>query len=62
MSKWEIREVPKIIPKYIGPPEEIFIEVPQVKLVDKKVEKEVPVYVGEKLVKKEVKALFFISR
>lgn len=55
VSKWEIREVPKIIPKYVGKQEEIFVEVPQVKIVDKTVEKEVPVYVGEKIVRKEVR-------
>lgn len=46
--------MPKIIPKYTGPQEEIFVEVPQVKIVDKTVEREVPVYVGEKIVRKEV--------
>lgn len=54
VSKWEVREVPKVIPKYIGRQEEIFIEVPQVKIVDKTVEREVPIYVGEKIVRKEV--------
>lgn len=54
VSKWEVREVPKVIPKYVGLQEEIFVEVPQVKVVDKTVEKEVPVYVGERIVRKEV--------
>lgn len=53
-SKWEIREVPKIIPKYTGKQEEIYVEVPQVEIRDRQVEKETPVYVGEKIVKRQV--------
>lgn len=54
IHKWEIREVPRLVPKYVGKSEEIPIEVPQVQILDKQIEKEVPVYVGERLVKKEV--------
>lgn len=53
-AKWDVREVPKVFPKYVGNQQNILIEVPQVRVVDKYVETEIPVYVGEKLVKKEV--------
>eukprot|EP01069_Polyplicarium_translucidae_P002172 Polyplicarium_translucidae@DN1942_c0_g1_i1.p1 len=52
--KWEVREVPKIVPKYVGEQRIINVDVPQVKIVDKYVEREVPVYVGERTVVKTV--------
>lgn len=54
VKRWSTRQVPKVIPKYVGPQTEVYVEVPQVKIVDKTVEREVPVYVGEKIVRKEV--------
>jgi len=51
---WKTREVPRVIPKYIGEQETVYVEVPKVKVVEKKVETEVPVYIGEKIIKKEV--------
>eukprot|EP00923_Selenidium_pygospionis_P000072 GHVN01000151.1.p1 GENE.GHVN01000151.1~~GHVN01000151.1.p1 ORF type:complete len:309 (-),score=36.96 GHVN01000151.1:99-908(-) len=51
---WEIREVPKLVPKFVGKQEIIRIEVPQIQVVERLVVKESPVYVGEKYVTKEV--------
>jgi hypothetical protein len=54
VSKWNIREVPKVIPKYVGTQEDLHVEIPQLKFIDKTIHKEIPVYVGEKLVPKQV--------
>eukprot|EP01071_Lankesteria_metandrocarpae_P000604 Lankesteria_metandrocarpae@DN10827_c0_g1_i1.p1 len=54
VPKWETREAPKVIPKYIGKQETLEVDVPQIKIVDKTVEREVPVFVGEKIVEREV--------
>lgn len=51
---WEVREVPRLIPKYIGHQEIVEVGVPQVQVIDKKIENEVPIYVGEKIVETEV--------
>lgn len=51
---WDLREVPRVFPKYAGKQEVIEVGIPQVQIVDKKVENEVPIYVGEKVVEKEV--------
>eukprot|EP01054_Gregarina_sp_Poly1_P001085 Gregarina_sp_Poly_1__1084@NODE_1265_length_4568_cov_50_983337_g860_i0_p2_GENE_NODE_1265_length_4568_cov_50_983337_g860_i0NODE_1265_length_4568_cov_50_983337_g860_i0_p2_ORF_typecomplete_len374_score51_20IMCp/PF12314_8/0_00062IMCp/PF12314_8/2_4e05IMCp/PF12314_8/3_3IMCp/PF12314_8/3_6IMCp/PF12314_8/6_3e03_NODE_1265_length_4568_cov_50_983337_g860_i028353956 len=51
---WDLREVPRIFPKYGGKQEVIEVGIPQVQIVDRKVENEVPIYVGEKTVEKEV--------
>jgi len=54
VPKWEVREVPKVIPKYVGEQEVIEVEVPQIRIEDKTVEREVPVFVGEKTVEKKI--------
>lgn len=54
VPKWEVREVPKVIPKYVGKQEIIEVEVPQIKVIDTTVETEMPVYVGEKTVEKRI--------
>eukprot|EP00915_Cephaloidophora_sp_WS-2016_P008174 GHVH01011307.1.p1 GENE.GHVH01011307.1~~GHVH01011307.1.p1 ORF type:complete len:139 (+),score=22.28 GHVH01011307.1:459-875(+) len=51
---WKTREVPRVIPVYIGEQEIVYVEVPKVKVVEKTVETEVPVYIGEKVIRKEV--------
>jgi len=54
VPKWEIREVPKCVPRYVGEQQVIEIEVPQIQIRDVPLETEIPIYVGEKRVKKEV--------
>ncbi|KAL8454513.1 hypothetical protein Emed_000234 [Eimeria media] len=52
VPKWDIREVPRPVPKYEGKQEIIEVEVPQIEYKDKYVEKEVVVDVQEKIVPK----------
>ncbi|KAF8820066.1 alveolin domain containing intermediate filament IMC6 [Cardiosporidium cionae] len=50
VPKWEIREVPRPVVKYVGEQEIIEIDVPQIKFVDKIVEKQVVVNTIQKKV------------
>lgn len=52
VPKWEIRQVPRPIVKYVGEQQIIEVEVPQIKFVDKVVEREVIVDKVEKKVPK----------
>lgn len=52
--KWDVRQVPRPIPKYEGEQQIIEVPVPQIEYVDKYVEKEVVVDVKEKIVPKPV--------
>lgn len=52
VPKWDVREVPRPIPKYEGEQEVIEVEVPQIEYKDKYVEKEVVVDVKEKIIPK----------
>ncbi|CDJ49385.1 hypothetical protein, conserved [Eimeria brunetti] len=52
VPKWDIREVPRPVPKYEGEQQIIEIEVPQIEYKDTYVEKEVVVDVKEKIVPK----------
>ncbi|KAL8424593.1 hypothetical protein Efla_003709 [Eimeria flavescens] len=52
VPKWDIREVPRPVPKYEGKQEIIEVEVPQIEYKDTYVEKEVVVDVQEKIVPK----------
>lgn len=58
---WDEREVPRLFPKYSGKQEVIEIGIPQIQIVDKKIENEVPIYVGEKHVDKEVRNFYSSS-
>ncbi|EZG57174.1 putative Pfs77 [Gregarina niphandrodes] len=51
---WEEREVPRLFPRYCGPQDVIQVSIPQIQVVDRKTEHEIPWYVGEKVVEKEV--------
>lgn len=50
--KWDVREVPRPVPKYRGNQKIIEVEVPQIKYIDKFVEKEIIVDVKEKIIPK----------
>ena len=52
VPKWDIREVPRPVPKYEGEQQIIEVEVPQIEYKDTYVEKEVVVDVKEKIVPK----------
>lgn len=52
VPKWDIREVPRPVPKYKGEQQVIEVEVPQIEYKDTYVEKEVVVDVQEKIVPK----------
>eukprot|EP00918_Siedleckia_nematoides_P026261 GHVU01056596.1.p1 GENE.GHVU01056596.1~~GHVU01056596.1.p1 ORF type:complete len:257 (-),score=27.25 GHVU01056596.1:166-936(-) len=54
VHKWEIREVPRLVPRYVGEQKIIEVEVPQITVEDRVIETEVCEYVGEKFVTKEV--------
>lgn len=49
---WDVREIPRVIPKYQGEQKVIQVEVPQIKYIDKFVEKEIIVDVKEKIIPK----------
>ncbi|ETB56735.1 hypothetical protein YYC_05121 [Plasmodium yoelii 17X] len=49
---WDIREIPRVIPKYEGEQKIIEVEVPQIKYVDKFIEKEIIVDIKEKIIPK----------
>ncbi|KJP88121.1 hypothetical protein AK88_02237 [Plasmodium fragile] len=49
---WDVREIPRVIPKYQGEQKVIQVEVPQIKYIDKYVEKEIIVDVKEKIIPK----------
>lgn len=49
---WDVREIPRVIPKYQGEQKVIQVEVPQIQYVDKFVEKEIIVDVKEKIIPK----------
>ncbi|SCO93170.1 inner membrane complex protein 1j, putative [Plasmodium malariae] len=49
---WDVREIPRVIPKYEGEQKIIEVEVPQIKYIDKYVEKEIIVDIKEKIVPK----------
>ncbi|KMZ79839.1 Pfs77 [Plasmodium vivax India VII] len=49
---WDVREIPRVIPKYEGEQKVIQVEVPQIKYIDKFVEKEIIVDVKEKIIPK----------
>ncbi|VWU49371.1 conserved protein, unknown function [Hepatocystis sp. ex Piliocolobus tephrosceles] len=49
---WDVREIPRVVPKYEGEQKIIQVEVPQIKYIDKYVEKEIVVDVKEKIVPK----------
>ncbi|CRH00923.1 inner membrane complex protein 1j, putative [Plasmodium relictum] len=49
---WDIREVPRPVPKYEGEQQIIEVEVPQIKYIDKYVEKEIVVDIKEKIIPK----------
>ncbi|XP_022589452.2 uncharacterized protein LOC34623090 [Cyclospora cayetanensis] len=52
VPKWDIREVPRPVPKYEGEQQVIEVEVPQIEYKDTYVEKEVVVDIQEKIVPK----------
>lgn len=52
VPKWDVREVPRPVPKYEGEQEVIEVEVPEIEYKDTYVEKEVVVDVKEKIVPK----------
>ncbi|CDJ43025.1 hypothetical protein, conserved [Eimeria tenella] len=52
VPKWDIREVPRPVPKYEGEQQIIEVEVPQIEYKDTYVEKEVVVDIKEKIVPK----------
>ncbi|PFH38741.1 alveolin domain containing intermediate filament IMC10 [Besnoitia besnoiti] len=52
LPKWDVREVPRPVPKYEGKQEVIEVEVPEIEYKDTYVEKEVVVDVKEKVVPK----------
>ena len=62
VPKWEIREVPRPVVKYIGEQELIEVEVPQVKFVDKIVEREVVVDTIEKKVPKIIEVPKYVEQ
>ncbi|GAB67343.1 Pfs77, partial [Plasmodium cynomolgi strain B] len=49
---WDVREIPRVIPKYQGEQKVIQVEVPQIKYIDNFVEKEIIVDVKEKIIPK----------
>ncbi|GAW81815.1 inner membrane complex protein 1j [Plasmodium gonderi] len=49
---WDVREIPRVIPKYEGQQKVIEVEIPQIKYIDKFVEKEIIVDVKEKIIPK----------
>lgn len=61
VPKWEIREVPRPVVKYVGEQETIEVEVPQVKFVDRVVEKEVVVDTIEKKVPKIIEVPKYVD-
>ncbi|KEP59879.1 UNVERIFIED_CONTAM: alveolin domain containing intermediate filament IMC10 [Hammondia hammondi] len=52
VPKWDVREVPRPVPKYEGEQEVIEVEVPEIEYKDTYVEKEVVVDVKEKIIPK----------
>ncbi|PHJ22662.1 alveolin domain containing intermediate filament imc6 [Cystoisospora suis] len=61
VPKWEIREVPRPVVKYVGKQDEIEVEVPQVQFVDKVVEKEVVVDTIEKKIPKIIEVPKYVD-
>lgn len=61
VPKWEIREVPRPVVKYVGEQDTIEVEVPQVKFVDRVVEKEVVVDTIEKKVPKIIEVPKYVD-
>lgn len=61
VPKWEIREVPRPVVKYVGEQETIEVEVPQVKFVDRIVEKEIVVDTIEKKVPKIIEVPKYVD-
>ncbi|SBS85303.1 inner membrane complex protein 1j, putative [Plasmodium ovale] len=49
---WDVREIPRVIPKYEGEQKVIEVEVPQIKYIDKFIEKEIVVDIKEKIIPK----------
>lgn len=61
VPKWEVREVPRPIVKYVGEQECIEVDVPQVKFVDRIVEREVVVDTIEKKVPKIIEVPKYVD-
>ncbi|KAL8269432.1 hypothetical protein Esti_006622 [Eimeria stiedai] len=61
VPKWEIREVPRPVVKYVGEQETIEVDVPQVKFVDRIVEKEIVVDTIEKKVPKIIEVPKYVD-
>ncbi|CDJ63537.1 hypothetical protein, conserved [Eimeria necatrix] len=61
VPKWEIREVPRPVVKYVGEQQTIEVEVPQVKFVDRIVEKEIVVDTIEKKVPKIIEVPKYVD-
>ncbi|CAD2108576.1 Pfs77 homologue, putative inner membrane complex protein 1j, putative [Plasmodium vinckei] len=49
---WDVREIPRVVPKYEGEQKIIEVEVPQIKYIDKYIEKEIVVDIKEKIIPK----------